>query len=191
MTVRTDGALKFDSQRQGFTVVELLVVIAILITLALVAVPNFSSWASKQRVKGVARDLVSHFQYARLEAVKRSTTIAFMFNTDEDLGPDGYRVFVDDGGGEEDKAGNLTQDNNDEVTLIDLHIPEGVTLASTTFVDNEVGYNAFGYNARGFPVAASFSGSEGKVTVSDLSDTITYELVLQKTSGLLELKGPL
>jgi prepilin-type N-terminal cleavage/methylation domain-containing protein len=66
--------------RRGFTTLELLVVISILLIMAAIAFPNLSGWARNQRLKGVTRDLMSHFQFARLEAIKRSTTIALAFN---------------------------------------------------------------------------------------------------------------
>ncbi len=66
--------------RRGFTTLELLVVIFILLVLTAITFPNLSGWARNQRLKGVARDLMSHFQFARLEAIKRSTTIALAFN---------------------------------------------------------------------------------------------------------------
>jgi prepilin-type N-terminal cleavage/methylation domain-containing protein len=59
-----DGAVIADPRR-GFTALELLVVIAILLIMAAIAFPNLSGWARNQRLKGVARDLMSHFQFAR------------------------------------------------------------------------------------------------------------------------------
>jgi len=80
MIMTKDGVHSIGHQPGGFTAVEALIVIAILLALAAVAIPNFSGWAGKQRVKRVARDLVTHFRYARLEAMKRTSTIALNFN---------------------------------------------------------------------------------------------------------------
>jgi type IV fimbrial biogenesis protein FimT len=171
-----DGAV-IVNLRRGFTTLELLVVISILLIMAAIALPNLSGWARNQRLKGVARDLMSHFQFARLEAIKRSTTIALAFNPGAgEVG--NYTVFVDDGGGDETLAGNLIQDNEAEATLRRAIMPVGVTLTSTFTGDRA------GYNARGFPVL----GFGGTVTLS--TDSRSYQVEMKQTSGGLSLNGP-
>lgn len=167
----------------GFTTIELLVVIAIILALAAAAFPGLIKWSDRQRVKGVARDLVSHFQAARLEAIKRSAVIALVFNPG---GPQtgNYTIFVDDGAGG-GEAGNLTQESS-ELVLRRIIMPVGVTLLGTTFTDNRAGYNP-----RGFPVAVSFPVAASDGTVSVSNDAVRYDLVISKTSGLLKLNGPL
>jgi len=170
-----DGAV-IAHPRRGFTTLELLVVISILLIMAAIALPNLSGWARNQRLKGVARDLISHFQFARLEAIKRSTTIALAFNPG--VGEVGnYTVFVDDGAGG-GTAGNLIQDNAAEATLRRAIMPLGVTLTSTFTGDRA------GYNARGFPVL----GFGGTVTLS--TDSRSYQVEMKQTSGGLSLNGP-
>ena len=177
------GAVDLN-KREGFTTIEMMVVVAVLVIVAAIALPSLSGWGSKQRLKGVARDLVNHFQLARMEAVKRSTTVVLTFNPG---GPQAgnYEVFVDDGAGG-GTAGNLTQDNEAEKTLARCLMPNGVTLASTTFTTDLTAYSS-----RGFPVGTTFTGgeSEGKVTIAN--DDRSYEVILQKTSGGLSLEGPL
>jgi type IV fimbrial biogenesis protein FimT len=171
-----DGAV-IVNLRRGFTTLELLVVISILLIMAAIALPNLSGWARNQRLKGVARDLMSHFQFARLEAIKRSTTIALAFNPGAgEVG--NYTVFVDDGAGG-GTAGNLIQDNEAEATLRRAIMPVGVTLTSTFTGDRA------GYNARGFPVL----GFGGTVTLS--TDSRSYQVEMKQTSGGLSLNGPL
>ena len=180
-----DGASSTSHQPGGFTAVEVLIVLAILFALAAIVFPNLSGWTSKQRVKTVARDLVSHFQYARLEAIKRTSTIALVFNPLEPPQVGNYMIFVDDGGGNEDDAGDLTRQVSEEI-LKRVDMPVGVILDSTSFTANRTGYNA-----RGFPVDSSFSDNDGRVRVTDLSRTLSYELVLQRISAMLSLSGPL
>ena len=172
-----DGAV-IVNLRRGFTTLELLVVISILLIMAAIALPNLSGWARNQRLKGVARDLFSHFQFARLEAIKRSTTIALAFNPGAG-GVGNYTVFVDDGGGDETLAGNLIQDNEAEATLRRAIMPLRVTLTSTFTGDRA------GYNGRGFPVL----GFGGTVTLS--TDSRSYQVEMKQTSGGLSLNGPL
>ncbi len=179
-----DGAV-IVNLRRGFTTLELVVVISILLILAAIAFPNLSGWVRNQRLKGVARDLVSHFQFTRLEAIKRSTTIALAFNPG--AGKVGnYTVFVDDGGGDETLAGNLIQDNEDETTLRRVIMPVGVTLECTIFVDDKAGFNA-----RGFPVLG-FGGTVSLcINCLDPEDRRSYEVEMKQTSGGLSLNGPL
>ena len=185
MIMTKDGVFSIGNEPGGFTAVEVLIVIAILMALAAVAIPNFSGWASNQRLKSAARDLVTHFQYARLEAIKRTSTVALNFNPLAPPQVGNYTIFVDDGAGNEDDAGDLTRQGS-ELVLRRVDMPEGVILVSTSFTANRTGYNA-----RGFPVPSSFSGDDGRVRVTDLSRTLTYELVLQRISGVLSIEGPL
>jgi len=181
------GVHSTGHQPGGFSTAEILVVIAILMALAAITLPNLPGWASNQRLKSVARDLVTHFQYCRLEAVKRSSNIALNFYPDVGNSPGSYIIFVDDGAGTGGTAGNRLQDGT-ETRLNYVEMPFDVNLESTTFAANAAGTDAFGYNARGFPVDSSFTDDEGVLTVSNSKRC--YYVVLQRTSGGLELQGP-
>jgi prepilin-type N-terminal cleavage/methylation domain-containing protein len=180
MIVKENDGAAILNPRRGFTTVELLVVISIILILAAITFLNLSGWARNQRLKGVARDLMSHFQFARLEAIKRSTTIALAFNPGNG-GVGNYTVFVDDGAGG-GTPGNLIQDNEAESTLRRAIMPLGVTLESTTFTSDRAGYNA-----RGFPVL----GNGGTVRLRTDPPGRSYEVVMQQISGGLSLNGPL
>ena len=152
--------------RRGFTTLELMVVITIILVIVAIALPNASEWARNQRLKGVARDLVSHFQFARLEAIKSSTPVELTFYLNSEPIKDSYTV------------------SKDGVTLIVVRMPAGVNLKETTFVDNKVGYKP-----RGFPDPTSFPSAEpGRVEIEN--DEILYRVMMQKTSGGLKLEGP-
>jgi type IV fimbrial biogenesis protein FimT len=176
-----DGAV-IAHPRRGFTTLELLVVISILLIMAAIALPNLSGWARNQRLKGVARDLMSHFQFARLEAIKRSTTIALAFNPGAgEVG--NYTVFVDDGAGG-GTAGNLIQDNEAEATLRRAIMPLGVTLTSTFTGDRA------GYNARGFPALGHWGAVTLCINCLSTDDRKSYNVEMKQTSGGLSLNGP-
>jgi len=186
MIMTKDRVHRTGHQPGGVTALEVVIVIAIIMALAAVAVPNLSDWASNQRLKSATRDLFTHLQYARLEAVKRSTTIAVNFNYGG-AGDDNYTVFVDNGAGGA-IAGNLIRDNSSEFILKRVIIPMDVNLDNTSFPQNAAGADAFAYNARGFPVDSNFPDEEGVVTVSNAERS--YAVKLQKTSGALSLEGP-
>jgi len=192
MIMTKDGVYSIGHQPGGLTAVEVLIVIAILMALAATAIPNLSGWATKQRLKRVARDLVTHFQYARLEAVKRSSNIALNYYPDVGNSPGSYIIFVDDGAGTGGNAGNRLRDGTEE-TLKYVIMPGDVNLVKTTFAEN-----AAGYNSRGFPVEESFPDTvtAAKVTVETVPIFIYdrwviyyYEVTLQKFSGGLKLEG--
>ena len=67
-------------------------------------------------------------------------------------------------------------------------MPNAVTLESTSFRDNAWGMNAFGCNARGFPIDSNFTDDTGVVTL--FNDERCYEVIMQRTSGGLKLEGP-
>jgi len=166
-----DGAV-IAHPRRGFTTLELLVVISILLILSAIALPNLSGWARNQRLKGVTRDLLSHLQFARLEAIKLNTPVELTFYLHSEPIKDSYIV------------------SKDGVTLIAVRMPAGVNLMNITFVDNKVGYKA-----RGFPDAASFlpNKPDGKVEIEaeiEPDKIIYYEMIVQKTAGGLKLEGP-
>ena len=184
MIMKKDGARSIGDHPGGFTATEVLIVVAIVMALAAVAIPNLSRWASNQRLKSVARDLFTHFQYASLEAVKRNCNIALNFYPDVGESRGSYIVFVDNGVGSE---GNRLRDGSEEL-LKYIEMSRDINLETTTFAENAAGMDAFGYNARGFPLDSSFTDDEGVVMLTN--DKRCYEVILQKTSGGLKLDGP-
>ncbi len=81
----------------GFTLIELIVVLAILSILLFMAVPSFMGWTPRSSLKRATRDIVSSFEQARMESVKRNKTWAVEF----DPIADEYKILSDYGGDEE------------------------------------------------------------------------------------------
>ncbi|MDH4060383.1 MAG: GspH/FimT family pseudopilin [Aquincola sp.] len=62
--------------RRGFTLIELIVAMAVLAIIAVVAAPAFGEYFATQRVKSAAEELLTDFQYARMESVQRNAAVA-------------------------------------------------------------------------------------------------------------------
>jgi type IV fimbrial biogenesis protein FimT len=143
-------------RESGFTLIELTIAIAILAILAAIAVPNVIGWLPNHRLKSAARDLVSNFQRAKLEAVKRNRDVVIGFNTGA-YTPGGqvgrYEVFVDNGAGG-GVAGNFTRDGNETRILLPVTMPKNVSL----YLANFSGNTTTGFDSRGLALA-SRSGS--------------------------------
>jgi len=122
----------------GFTMLELMVTIAIIAILSIIAVPDIINWLPNYRLKAAARDVISNFQKARMEALKRNTDVVISFTTGA-YAPGGqvgsYRIFVDN------NPGNGTFDAGERV-LAQVTMPKNVSLYTTNFTGDTVGYNS-------------------------------------------------
>jgi prepilin-type N-terminal cleavage/methylation domain-containing protein len=87
----------------GFTIIELLVAMVIFSILAGIAIPAFSVWIPRQRLKNAVRDVYSNMQLAKLEAIRNARdckvtvdetnkkyTIAVGANTIKEVSLSGY-----------------------------------------------------------------------------------------------------
>jgi type IV fimbrial biogenesis protein FimT len=69
-----------SSKNSGFTFVELMVAVAVIAILAATAVPTIMNRLPDYRLRKAARDMYSHFQQARLQAVRMNTEFAVLFD---------------------------------------------------------------------------------------------------------------
>lgn len=128
-------------QRQsGFTLVELMIVIGMIIFIALITIPGIMNWLPNYRLRSAAQDLMSNFQKAKLEAVKRNINTAAAFSAA------GYTVFVDD-------DNNFVHDTAAEATVITVNWSAypNVSVASNN-IDNSSGKPCIAFRPNGIPV---------------------------------------
>src|SRR4030042_6820378 len=85
VNLKKGGAMK---REHGFTMLELLITIVILCILMGLAIPGFSSWLPKYRLRGAVRDIYSNLQYAKMVAVKDRARCGVLF----DVANNQYRV---------------------------------------------------------------------------------------------------
>jgi len=146
---------------KGFTQVELIVAIAIIAIAAAFALPNIPRWRARASLNGAARELASHFQFAKMEAAKRSGFCAVTFNIAVDGTPYDAIVYVDDGAGDEGKKRNLQWD--DEKILRRVKFADSIyrTISldpnqgggdGLSFADNAMGQPSIAFDPRGLPI---------------------------------------
>lgn len=134
---------------KGFTLTELMIVLAIASIVMAIAIPSFSGLLKSNQIRSSQGVLVSAFQFARTEALRRGTEI-FLSPVDGSLTANewggGLRVWADDNGngdftpGEELRVASsfnnkMTLDGTDSVTRIS-YLPNGMTNLTATLVIN-------------------------------------------------------
>ena len=175
----SDSAGRFSlngQDQQGFSLIELIVIIGIISILVVVAVPNFTDWRNDQNLKAAAREAVSSFQFARLEAARRDTTVTLRVTTGAG-GVGKCTVFVDNGQG--GGTANNGQREGGEPLLREMTVPKGITLTSSTLTTYQL-------NARGFTV----NGSAGAGTITLTDGKRSYTVTLTAAGGV-QLAGPI
>jgi type IV fimbrial biogenesis protein FimT len=102
------------TRHSGFTLFELMVGLSIMGILVSLAVPSFQEYGRNSRVAAAQNDLVTAFNYARSEAIRRSMTVTVCATaTFTSCGttaawPNGWFAFAD-------TNGNGTRQNDEEI----------------------------------------------------------------------------
>jgi type IV fimbrial biogenesis protein FimT len=157
--------------QQGFTFLELVVIIAIIGLLAAIAIFGIPEWRANITLRTTARDVISSFQFARVEAAKRNAEILVQV-TVGGAGVGLCNVFIDNGqgGGIADDA---TPNGNETIRI--LNLPSRVSISSTTI-------SPYVFNTRGIPTS-------GGGTVRMTNGERTYDVILSP-AGAISLNGP-
>ena len=143
-TAMYDQYCKTNCHRQaGFTLVELMIVIVVIAILSAIAVPNIINSLPNYRLKAAARDMISNFQKAKMEAVKANKDVIIQFTpgayaASGQVGS--YQVFVDDGSGGGTEGDGIQ--NGSERVLGQVNMPKNVSLYTTNFTGDKTGFNS-------------------------------------------------
>jgi type IV fimbrial biogenesis protein FimT len=140
----------------GYTLMELMVTITIAGILLSIAIPNFTSVISSNRLTTYANELVTALNLARSEAIKRGQPVTIRHNgsTSGDWSS-GWTVFTDwDGDGTLDVA------NADTLLRTYAALPTSFTLRGTYI--NYITYQALGTSANGSFIVCDNSDNNNK-----------------------------
>ena len=132
---------------QGFTFLELVVILAIIGLMAAIAAFGIPEWRRNVTLRTTARDVVSNFQFARVEAAKRNATASIQL-TEGGIGVGKCQVVI---------GGQTLR----EMTMSGKLILTPPTTPVTTFQINN----------RGIPI-----GGGGTVTITNGSKTYNITL---------------
>lgn len=121
-------------QKSGFTLVEVLVTIFILAIVIAIGVPSYQSMIRGSAMSSNSSDILTSFNYARIEAIKRATSVQLTPQTHADWSS-GLVVWLDS-----DEDGVL--DNGEELRIWE-------TFASGTSVNSSNAATGFVFNAMG------------------------------------------
>ena len=121
-------------RESGFTLIEVIVIAATFAVLAAIAVPAFSVWGPKYRLKGSARDVYMAMGNAKSRAVRENARAVVIFSIPNDT----YTVFIDD------TPANWALDGAESV-IYSGTVQDGVDIYGSTFPAHTYGYNGRGY----------------------------------------------
>jgi prepilin-type N-terminal cleavage/methylation domain-containing protein len=128
----------------GFTLIEVMVVIGIIAILAGAAIPGFSAWLPRYRLKSAVQDLYSNMQLAKMNAVRTGQNSIITFNPGSGTytKADGTLVTLSDyGSGIEYGRGNATQGVGGEPfgDFVTYVTPDNVASFNSRGMGNNVG----------------------------------------------------
>lgn len=66
-------------RKGGFTILELMIVVSIIAVMAAIAVPSFSNWAPKFRLRSATDDIAKHLMLARMSAISQNRDVVVSF----------------------------------------------------------------------------------------------------------------
>jgi type IV fimbrial biogenesis protein FimT len=134
---------KMNTKQAGFTLLELMLTVALLAVVMGFGLPNMQEFVRNSRMSSSANDIISDFNFARSEAVKRRVPITLCKSQDgaacdaDDAAPfNRWVIFVDDADPAlvEGTDGDGVIDGG-EVILRDRQLPDSITVTTN---DDEI-----------------------------------------------------
>ncbi len=160
--------------KKGFSLMEMMVVIAIIGILGAIAYPNLMKTRANFKTRAVASDIFSSFRSARIEAVKRNTSVCLIFTR----ATGNYLAFLNTAGDCICTAVGTADDciaNGTEPILFSKQVQPGTSIVAD--------FSA-GFNSKGRPL----NNTLGNVTVQNNSNTkLQYKSVLS-IAGRVDLQ---
>jgi len=141
---------------RGFTLIELLVTMTVVAILLAVAIPSYQTFVLNNRMSSQSNDLLSAFQLARSEAIKRSTRVSICKGTGGvcvagGTWAQGWMVFVDDDG----VVG--TRDGTDQPIQVYPALTGATALGATANASNFISYLPAGMTNLAIGTTATFT----------------------------------
>lgn len=154
----------------GFTLIELMFTIAVAAVLLAVGVPNFRDFVRNSRMAGAANDIITDFNLARSESIKRGVPVTLCKSQDgatcdaDAADPfNRWIVFVDDA---DPAVVDAVNDGDGEADADELILRQRDAIADTITVLTNANARRMTFLPSGFPVAAA----AGNVTALRLCD---------------------
>lgn len=142
--------------KRGFTLIELLVTMAVAAILMAVAIPSYQTFVLNNRMSSQSNELLSAFQLARSEAIKRGTRVSVCKGAGGaciagGTWAQGWMVFVDGDG----VVGTL--DGADQPVQVYPALTGSTTLGATANAGNFISYLPAGLTNLAIGTTATFT----------------------------------
>jgi len=118
--------------KKGFTVFELVTVIAIIGIMLSIALPSYSSWLPRYRLKTSVRHIYDDMNLAKIQAVKSGTVAVVIFHP----ASNSYDIFLDTS-----DPLNYALDGGETIIRQNASLEDGVNIYETTLASNTCGFN--------------------------------------------------
>jgi type IV fimbrial biogenesis protein FimT len=173
---------KIPPGRLGYTLMELMVTITIAGILLSIAIPSFTSIISSNRLTTYANELVTAFNYARSEAIKRGEQVTVRNKGASTHWESGWIVFVDNDASNtfnDDGDATLCEPSEDCLLRTYDQLAQGFTITTggTAYKD----YAAF------LPSGFSTSGVGETFTLCKDADNINSRAVIVNCMGRIRI----